>query len=113
MAASMHFQSIPSGEKTMDAKAGSLSDAQLEDISAGATGHEDSPFQWARDITGMEHINAATRIGELNLDSLQGVEMIQAFEDKYGVTIPAEEVENILKPERTLGDIIAKLSPAS
>ncbi|KAA3600075.1 MAG: acyl carrier protein [Calditrichaeota bacterium] len=48
----------------------------------------------------------ASFIDDLGADSLDTVELIMAFEDKFGTEIPDEEAEKI----RTVGDAISYLS---
>ena len=43
-----------------------------------------------------EDITADTRIAEdLNADSLDVVELLMTIEDKYGITVPDDEVQNL------------------
>ncbi|MCC7429504.1 acyl carrier protein [bacterium] len=51
-------------------------------------------------------VPAASFIDDLGADSLDTVELIMAFEDKFGVEIPDDEAEKI----RTVGDAISFLS---
>ncbi len=48
----------------------------------------------------------ASFIDDLGADSLDTVELIMAFEDKFGTEIPDDEAEKI----RTVGDAISYLS---
>ena len=48
----------------------------------------------------------ANIIEDLGADSLSVVELIMAFEDEFGVTIPEEEAKSVV----TIGDIVAIIS---
>jgi acyl carrier protein len=49
------------------------------------------------------NISATTNfIDDLNLDSLDMVELMMKMEDEFSVTIPEEETENL----KTIGDIV-------
>lgn len=45
---------------------------------------------------------------DLDIDSLSMVEIVQACEDKFGVSIPDDEVKNL----RTVGDAVTYISNA-
>jgi acyl carrier protein len=53
--------------------------------------------------TDAANISATTNfIDDLNLDSLDMVELMMKMEDEFSVTIPEEETENL----KTIGDIV-------
>jgi acyl carrier protein len=53
--------------------------------------------------TDASNISPATNfIDDLNLDSLDMVELMMKMEDEFSVTIPEEETENL----KTIGDIV-------
>ena len=50
-----------------------------------------------------EQVTLASRLVEdLNADSLDVVELIMAFEDEFGVTMPDEDIASL----KTVGDIV-------
>ena len=54
----------------------------------------------------VEKITADAKIVEdLGADSLDVVELLSRLEDEYGVTIPDEDVENLI----TVGDVAAQI----
>lgn len=57
----------------------------------------------------VETINLSSRLVEdLGADSLDVVEMIMAFEDEFGISLPDEEVEN-MKTVKDVVDYISKI----
>lgn len=54
-------------------------------------------------VNAEEVTNEASFVDDLGADSLDMVELMMAFEEKFGVEIPEEDAEKI----RTVGDVIA------
>ena len=55
------------------------------------------------DVADKESITEGSSItDDLGADSLDGVDLVMALEDEFGIEIPEDEVENI----KTVGDII-------
>ena len=51
-------------------------------------------------------ISRETLLEELNIDSLDAVELVMAFEERFGISIPGADAEKM----RTVGDVIDYLS---
>jgi acyl carrier protein len=71
--------------------------------------NEEQVLQLVRDkleeikVEGAAEATAATTWEELDVDSLDLVELVQSLEDEYGIRIDDEQ----LKPVKTVGDAVA------
>lgn len=70
---------------------------------------EEQVITLIKEQLGTDTLNAGANFADLDLDSLDAVELVMAFEDKFGIEITDEEAQTITSVQAAVDVIKAKV----